>query len=74
MPRVVNTHAQVEFDGNRYSVPPSLTRKTVTLRADESEVRGLYEGQVVARHGRCYERRQSIVLPEHRLAALEQPT
>ncbi len=72
MPRVVNTHAQVEFDGNRYSVPPSLTRKTVTLRADESEVRVLYEGQVVARHGRCYERRQSIVLPEHRLAALEQ--
>lgn len=71
-PRVVNTHAQVEFDGNRYSVPPGLTRKTVTLRADESDVRVLYEGQVVARHARCYERRQSLVLPEHRLAALEQ--
>ena len=72
VPRVVNTHAQVEFDGNRYSVPPSLTRKTVMLRADGSEVRVLHEGQVVARHERCYERRQSIVLPEHRLAALEQ--
>lgn len=69
--RVVNTHAQVEFDGNRYSVPPELTRKTVTLRANESEVRLLYEGQVVTRHARCHERRQSIVLPEHRLAALE---
>ena len=72
VPRVVNTHAQVEFDGNRYSVPPNLARKTVTLRADESDVRVLYEGQVVARHARCYERRQSLVLPEHRLAALEQ--
>jgi transposase len=72
VPRVVNTHAQVEFDGNRYSVPPSLARKTVTLRADESEVRVLHEGQVVARHTRSYERRQSIVSPEHRLAALEQ--
>ena len=72
LPRVVNTHAQVEFDGNRYSVPPGLTRKTVTLRADASEVRVLHEGQVLTQHARCYERRQSIVLPEHRLAALEQ--
>jgi hypothetical protein len=72
VPRVVNTHAQVEFDGNRYSVPPALARKTVTLRADGSAVRVLHEGQVVAWHERCYERRQSLVLSEHRLAALEQ--
>jgi hypothetical protein len=71
VPRVVNTRAQVEFDGNRYSTPPDLARKTVMLRADESEVRVLYEGHVAARHARCYERRQSIALPEHRLAALE---
>lgn len=72
VPRVASTHAQVEFDGNRYSVPPSLARKTVTLRADGSGLRVLCEGQVVARHTRSYERRQSIVLPEHRLAALAQ--
>ena len=72
VPRVVSTHAQVEFDGNRYSVPPNLKRKTVTLRADDSEVCVLHEGHGVARHARCYERRQPIVLPEHRLAALEQ--
>ena len=30
----------------------------------------LHEGQVVAQHVRCYERRQLIVLPDHRLAAL----
>jgi hypothetical protein len=49
-----------------------LARKTVTLRADGSEVRIMYDGQVVARHLRSYERGQLIVLPEHRLAALEQ--
>ena len=30
----------------------------------------MHQGQVVARHARCYERRQLIVLPDHRLAAL----
>lgn len=72
VPCIVSTHARVKFDGNRYSVPPSLHRKTVTLRADAAELRVLVEGQVVVRHQRCYERGQLIVLPEHRLAALEQ--
>lgn len=71
VPRVVSTHAQVEFDGNRYSVPPALVRKTITLRADGSELRVLHDGQVVARHVRSHERGQAIVLPDHRLAALE---
>ena len=35
-----------------------------------SEVRIVHQGQVVAQHVRCYERRQRIVLPDHRLAAL----
>ncbi len=30
----------------------------------------LHEGQIAAQHIRCYERGQSIVLPDHRLAAL----
>ena len=71
VPCVVSTHARVRFDGNRYSVPPSLVRKTITLRADGSELRVLADGHVVARHVRSYERRQLIVLDEHRLAALE---
>lgn len=72
VPCIVSTHARVKFDANKYSVPPALVRKTITLRADESELRVLHEGQVVARHVRSYERRQLVVLPEHRLAALEQ--
>jgi transposase len=70
VPAVVNPYARVEFDANRYSVPPHLARQTVTIRADGHEVGIVHQGQIVARHPRCYERRQLIVLPEHRLAAL----
>jgi transposase len=70
VPAVVNPHARIEFDGNRYSVPPRFVRQPVTLRASRDELHVLHEGQVVAQHVRCYERRQLIVLPDHRLAAL----
>jgi hypothetical protein len=70
VPAVVSPHARVEFDANCYSVPPHLTRQMVTIRADRDEVRILHQGQIVTRHSRCYERRQLIVQPEHRLAAL----
>jgi transposase len=69
-PAVVSPHARVKFDANRYSVPPHLARQTVTIRADGQEVEIVHQGRIVARHPRCYERRQLIVLPEHRLAAL----
>ena len=69
MPAVVSPHARIEFDANRYSVPPHLARQTVTVRADGQHVRIVHQGQVVAQHVRCYERRQRIVLPDHRLAA-----
>jgi hypothetical protein len=70
VPAVVNPHARIEFDGNRYSVPPRVVRRPVTIRASRGEIRVLHEGQVVAHHVRCYERGQLIVLPDHRLAAL----
>ena len=70
VPAVVTPHARIEFDGNRYSVPPTLARRPVSIRADRDEVRILHQGQIVARHSRCYERRQLIVQPDHRLAAL----
>jgi transposase len=69
VPAVVNPHARIEFDGNRYSVPPRFARQTITVRATRDEVRVLHEGQVVAQHVRCYQRGQLIVSPDHRLAA-----
>jgi transposase len=70
VPAVVSPHAHITFDGNRYSVPPQFVRKPITIRANRDELRLLHEGQTVAQHVRCYERRQLLVLPEHRLAAL----
>ena len=70
VPAVVTPHARIEFDGNRYSTPPQLVRRPVTIRASRDEIRVLHEGQVVAQHVRSYERGQLIVLPDHRLAAL----
>lgn len=70
VPAIVSPHARVAFDGNRYSVPPRLLRKTLTIRASRDELRLLHEGQIVAQHIRSYQRGQLLVLPEHRLAAL----
>ena len=71
LPVVVTSHARVGYDGNRYSVPPALVRKPVTLRANAAEVWIVDEGREVTRHARCYERGQLIVPPEDRLAALK---
>ena len=45
VPAVVTPHARIEFDGNRYSAPPRLARRPVTIRANRDEVRVLHEGQ-----------------------------
>ena len=70
VPVVVNPHARIAFDSNRYSTPPQFVRKPLTIRANRDELRLLHEGQEVTRHVRSYERGQLLVLPEHRLAAL----
>ena len=64
---VVSTHARVQFDSNRYSVPPKLARKTVLIRADDQHVKVIYRDEVVACHARCFERRQLICKDEHLL-------
>jgi hypothetical protein len=68
---IVTPHARIHYDGNRYSVPPALVRRPVTLRVDATEVRVLDQGLEVTRHARCYEKGQLIVRPEDRLAALK---
>jgi transposase len=65
---IVGSHARVEFDGNRYSTPPGVVRRTVMIRASRDELRVLHDGKVVAQHARCYQRDEVIVLSEHRLA------
>ena len=43
VPAVVTPHARINFDGNRYSVPPRLVRRPVTVRATRDEVRVLVD-------------------------------
>jgi len=63
--RIPDHYARVQFDGNVYSVPGNATNAVVTLKASPEEVL-LYHAEVlVARHVRCYAKRQNISLPEH---------
>ncbi len=68
---LVTPHSRVQFDGNRYSVPPDLARKTVMVRADATQVRVFYQGSETACHARCYERGQLVLQVDHQLQALE---
>jgi hypothetical protein len=71
VPTMVTSHAKVHFDGNRYAVPPSLVQAPVMIRAGSTQVKVMANGVVAACHVRCYDRNQLIILPEHRLEALD---
>jgi hypothetical protein len=71
VPTLVNSHARIHFDGNRYSVPPSLIDKTVLVRANAQELRIIAEGAEVARHARSYDRHQLILHSDHQREALK---
>jgi hypothetical protein len=68
--RVVTSHARVNYDGNRYSVPPEYARKPVTVRACRNRVVVFQDGHEIASHARCIERGQIICMDDHRLAAV----
>jgi transposase len=59
----------LRFDQNDYSIPPDLVRKPLTLVASHDEIRIFDGNDLVARHPRCYDRRQRIEDPRH-IAAL----
>lgn len=62
---VVSHQCRVHFDGNTYSVPWTLSEKTVTVRADDATVRICYGAHVVARHHRDYRKGQDMANPAH---------
>lgn len=62
--------AFVTFDTNRYSVPHAAANRTLTLVANDVEVR-LSEGdKTVATHARSWAKHTLVELPEHRAALL----
>lgn len=72
LPVRVDKTAVCRFDTNLYSVPPEHVGKTLTLVADDREIRFLDGAACVARHERCWGRRQLVEAPAHREAILDQ--
>jgi transposase len=59
----------VRLDGNDYSVHPAVVGRRVEVAADLERVRVFCDGRLVADHGRCWARHQTISDPGHLQAA-----
>jgi transposase len=68
---IVSKEARVVLDTNAYSVPHQFVGQTVHVRANDSRVRVVHDGTVVAEHRRSWERRRAIEDPAHIQALLE---
>lgn len=66
----LNPYGQVTFETNRYSVPVDKAQKQLTLRAYPFRIEILKGSEVIASHGRCYQRHQDILNPLHYLPLL----
>jgi transposase len=55
----------VRFDSNRYSVPHTRVRRTLTLRADSRRIRIFDRSELVAEHQRCWDKHQVVENPDH---------
>lgn len=66
IPVIVAKDASVRFETNSYSVPHRLVGQSALLRVDHDAVRVLAGDVEVARHPRCWDRRQHVVDPVHR--------
>jgi len=72
VPVRIDKTAFCRFDTNSYSVPPEHVGSTLTLAADDRELRILDGARLVAVHERSWDRRQTIEAPEHRKTILDQ--
>ena len=59
----------VRLDSNDYSVHPAVVGRRVEVTADLERVRVWCEGRLVADHGRCWARHQTLSDPTHLEAA-----
>jgi len=67
----VDKYQTVRFDHNCYSVPRRWAFRCVTVKGYIDHVEVVAEGQVVARHGRCYGKGERVLDPLHYLVTLE---
>jgi transposase len=62
---LVSKTALVEFETNKYSVPTTCTSKTVEIMAYPERIEICLAGGIVARHKRCFGKKQTIQNPLH---------
>jgi hypothetical protein len=61
----------LRLDGNDYSVHPAVVGRRVEVRADLERVWVVCDGRLVADHGRCWARHQTLSDPAHLQAAAQ---
>ncbi len=62
----VNIDYHIQFDHSFYSVPYSLARQTVEVRATSTTVEIFHQGQRVASHARVHKPYTAVTDPQHR--------
>lgn len=67
----VDKYQTVRFDHNSYSVPRRWAFRPVTVKGYVAHVEGVADGQVIARHARCYGKGERVLDPLHYLVTLE---
>ena len=67
----VDRFCTVRFDTNNYSVPAAYCGREVSVKAGPETVSIYFEGQCIAQHRRCLDRKQNIYKLEHYLPLLE---
>ena len=65
IPAVSSKTALVEFETNKYSVPSSCATKTVEIIAYSERIEFCVNGQKVATHKRCFDKKKIIQNPLH---------
>jgi len=61
----VSPFYRIPFETNEYSVPWTMRGKSVTVRADDKQVRVFYARKRISTHERCYLKHQKIKNPDH---------
>jgi transposase len=69
-PRQVDKYQTILFDHNRYSVPHAQAFCIVTVKAYVERIEVVASDQVIATHGRSYQRGQQVLDPRHYLVTL----
>jgi len=55
----------IKFDGNTYTVPPSMIDKSITIKGDTQNIYIYYKDQKIVTHDRCWEKNKRIENASH---------